>query len=247
MISFFNRKKYLVDLLEGFTDIHNHILPGIDDGAQTVDVSIELIKGFSEFGVNSFIMTPHIMYNYYDNTPATICEAKKVLEDELLKRKMETVQFTAAAEHMIDSNFESILTEKTTMLLGKEHLLIEMSYLQPPINFDEAIIAITHNRLFPVLAHPERYNFLLNRTHRYTELKEQGILFQLNMLSLSEYYGKEVAKIASKLLEEGMIDFIGSDVHNLNHLNTLKTITLSKKTVSLIQPIIEKTINTFSV
>lgn len=245
MISFFSRKKYLVDLLEGFTDIHNHILPGIDDGAKSVEDSIELIKGFSDFGVDSFIMTPHIMHNYYDNTPSTIQDAQRLLQDELVKRKINITHIASAAEHMIDSNFESILAQKYTMPLGKEHLLVEMSYLQPPINFDEAIIAITQNRLFPVLAHPERYNFLLNRTHRYAELKEQGILFQLNMLSLSEYYGKEVGKIALKLLEEGMIDFIGSDVHNLNHLNSLKKITLSKKVAELVQPIIEKTTETF--
>lgn len=246
MISFFSRKKYLIDLLGGFIDIHNHILPGIDDGAQTVENSIELIKGFSEFGVRSFIMTPHIMHNYYDNTPTTIFNAQKLLQNEVVKREMSSVVLASAAEHMIDSNFESILEEKGTMTLGTEHLLVEMSYLQPPINFDEAIIAITQNRLFPVLAHPERYNFLLNRTHKYAEFKEQGILFQLNMLSLSDYYGKEVGKIALKLLEEGMINFIGSDVHNMNHLNSLKKIILSKKTLNLVQPIIERTIETFS-
>ena len=247
MISFFSRKKYLVDLLEGFTDIHNHILPGIDDGAQTVENSIELIKGFSDFGVSSFIMTPHIMYNYYDNSPDTIRDAQQLLQNELIEKKMGAIQLDSAAEHMIDSNSGNILSENGTMPLNKEHILIEMSYLQPPINFDEAIVAITHKRLFPVLAHPERYNFLLNRTHKYAEFKEQSILFQLNMLSLSDYYGKEVAKTALKLLEEGMIDFIGSDVHNINHLNSLKKITLSKKTTNLVQPIIEKTIETFAV
>lgn len=246
MVSFFSRKKYLVDLLDGFTDIHNHILPGIDDGAQTVENSIELIRGFSDFGVSNFIMTPHIMHNYHDNTPLTILDAEKLLRNELVKNEISSVTLSSAAEHMIDSNFESILEEKGTMPLGEEHLLIEMSYLQPPINFDESINAITHNRLFPVLAHPERYNFLLTRLHKYTEFKEQGILFQLNMLSLSDYYGKEVAKIAVKLLEEGMIDFIGSDVHNTNHLNALKNISLSKKIMNLIQPIIENTKNTFT-
>ena len=245
MINFFSRKKHLVDLLEGFTDIHNHILPGIDDGAKTVEDSIELIRQFSEFGVNKFIMTPHIMHNYYDNTPDTINNAQKLLQSELVKKEMHAVKFASAAEHMIDSNFESILEEKRTMPLGPDHILIEMSYLQPPINFDEAITAVTHHRFFPVLAHPERYNFLLNRTHRYAELKEQGILFQLNMLSLSDYYGKEVSKVAYKLLEGGMIDFIGSDVHNLNHLNALKNIALSKKAVQLVLPIIEKTKETF--
>ena len=245
MVSFFSRKKYLIDLLEGFVDMHNHILPGIDDGAKTVDDSIQLIKGFSEFGVTNFIATPHIMHNYYDNTQETIQNSLSVLKEELLKNGLNDVDITAAAEHMIDSNFETILEEKQVMPMQKDHLLIEMSYLQRPINFDESIIAIAHNRFFPILAHPERYNFLHGRTRKYSEFKQQGIYFQLNMLSLSEFYNKEVQKIAFKLLEDGMIDFIGSDVHNLEQLNSLKKLTINKKTKELLLPIIENTVERF--
>ena len=162
------------------------------------------------------------MHNYHDNTPKTILAALDLLKTELIKNGLTNVCIDASAEHMIDDNFETILGQKEVMLLKQDHLLIEMSYLQRPINFDEAIIAIARNRIFPVLAHPERYNFLHGRTRKYGEFKQQGILFQLNMLSLSEFYSKDVQKIALKLLEEGMIDFIGSDVHNLNQLNALK-------------------------
>lgn len=245
MVSFFRRKQYLIDHLEGFIDMHNHILPGIDDGAQTVEESIQLIKEFSEFGVCNFIATPHIMYNYYDNTPETIQKALSNLQEELKKSNMNDVVINAAAEHMIDSNFETILTEKQVMPMQKDHLLIEMSYLQRPINFDESIVAIAHNRFFPILAHPERYNFLHGKIKKYGKFKQQGIYFQLNMLSLSEFYNKEVQKVAFKLLEEGMIDFIGSDVHNLDQLNALKKITLNKKTKAMLLPIIENTIYRF--
>lgn len=245
MISFFSRRKYLVDYLEGFIDIHNHILPGIDDGSKTTENSIEIIQGFKELGVVDFIATPHIMHNYYENTPKIIENSLKTLQDELLKNEMPSINIKAAAEHMIDSNFEVILESNNVMPLTKEHLLIEMSYLQPPINFDKAIVAISQQRLFPVLAHPERYNFLHPRAYKYKEFKNQGILFQLNMLSLGGHYGKEITKIAIKLLEQGMIDFIGSDVHNITHLNAIKNTTLSKKMVHLVQPVIEKTIEAF--
>ena len=231
MVSFFSKKKYLTDLLEGFIDVHNHILPGIDDGAQTPSDSIAIIKGFSEFGVSDFIATPHIMHNYHDNTPETIGNSLKVLRSELIKNNMNEVSIAASAEHMIDDNFETILEKKEVMPLHEEDLLIEMSYLQRPINFDESVIAITQNRFFPVLAHPERYHFLHGRPRKYAEFKQQGILFQLNMLSLSEFYGKEVQKVALRLLEEDKIDFIGSDVHNMNQLNSLKELTISKKTM----------------
>lgn len=246
MVSFFSKKKYLIDLLEGFIDMHNHILPGIDDGAQTVDESLKLITGFSEFGVKDFIATPHIMHNYYNNTSVSINESLQVLKAELAKNGMNDVSIEASAEHMIDDNFETILINKEVMPLREEHLLIEMSYLQPPLNFDESVIAITSNRFFPILAHPERYNFLHGKTRRYSEFKQQGIYFQLNMLSLSEFYGKEVKKIALKLLNEEMIDFIGSDVHNMNQLDSLKELTISKKTQELLIPIIENTIHRFT-
>ncbi len=245
MVRFFSKKIFLVDLLEGFVDIHNHILPGIDDGAKTVDDSIEILKGFSEFGVHNFIATPHIMHNYYDNTPATIAKSLNQLRTALSKNKLNTISVDASAEHMIDDNFEAILANKSIMPLRKDHLLIEMSYLQRPINFDEAIVSIAHNRYFPVLAHPERYNFLHARNQKYGEFKKQGILFQLNMLSLGEFYGKDVQKMAFRLLDEDMIDFLGSDVHNISQLNALKQITIPKKKKPIIEAIIEGTVLRF--
>jgi tyrosine-protein phosphatase YwqE len=244
MVSFF-RKRYLVDLFEEFVDIHNHILPGIDDGAQTVEDSIALIKGFGEFGVSNFIATPHIMHNYYSNTPESIADSLALLNNELRKNDLKDVTISASAEHMIDSNFETILDRGEIMPMRNENLLVEMSYLQRPINFDEAIRAVANNRFFPILAHPERYNFLHNNLRKYTEYKQQGILFQLNALSLGDFYGKEVSKITFKLIEEGLIDFIASDVHNLDQLNALKSLTVSKKTKEFLLPIIENTIERF--
>ena len=245
MFSFFTKKTYLVDLLEGFTDIHNHILPGIDDGAKTVEDSKSLLKSFAEFGVKNFIATPHIMHNYHDNNPVTINTSLDHLKNELIRDGIDDINIEASAEHMIDDNFEAILSKKQVLPLGEHHLLVEMSYLQPPINFDTAIEAVVRNRFFPVLAHPERYSFLHSRMRRYSEFKQQGIQFQLNMLSLSDYYGKEVSKMGIKLLEEGMIDFIGSDVHNMNQMTALKKVTLSKKLVEFIEPIIDRTIYSF--
>jgi len=245
MISFFSKNTYLVDMLDGFIDIHNHLLPGIDDGAQSVEESINLIKGLAEFGIQNFIATPHIMYNYHDNDSKTIGNALILLQNRLSALQMNAIEFSAGAEHMIDSNFEKILENDLIMPLGKNHLLVEMSYLQPPLNFDEAIKAVTSKWLFPVLAHPERYGFLHNRFKKYDQFKTQNILFQLNLLSLGGYYGQEVNKMGIKLLEKGMIDFIGSDVHNIAQLNELKKVVLSKKILKLIKPIIENTIETF--
>jgi tyrosine-protein phosphatase YwqE len=245
MFHFFHKKKFLVDSLENFIDIHNHILPGIDDGAKTVEDSIELIKGFSDIGVKKFIATPHIMHNYYPNDYDTINTAHKKVQDYLLKEGMKDVSLDMSAEHMIDANFDYLLEKEKVMPLRNRYLLIEMSYLQPPINFDEAIQNIASHRYFPILAHPERYSFLHLNSSKFQKYKKSGILFQMNLLSLGQFYGKDVQKKAHKLLESGLIDYVASDVHNLQQLQSIKELQLSGKLLKLLYPLIENTISDF--
>lgn len=226
-------------------DIHNHILPGIDDGAKDTEESIALIRGFAEFGVSNFISTPHIMHNFYDNTSKTIFKSLEELKAALLAEKIKNVSIEAAAEHMIDDNFEHLLESDAIMRIRKEYLLIEMSFLQPPIHFDEAIDGIFNKGLFPILAHPERYNFIRSQSNKYSQFKKRGILFQLNLLSLGDYYDPETRKKAIKLIEEGFIDFIASDAHSIKHLEALKNISLSKKRINQVIPLINNTIEEF--
>ncbi len=245
MFEFFGRKKFLVDYLDKFVDIHNHILPGIDDGAKNTDDSIALIRGFEQFGVSNFVATPHIMHNFYDNTPETILKALENLKGALLSENIKDVSIEASAEHMIDDNFELLLDQERVMPMRKDFLLMEMSFLQPPINFNQAIIRAVEKGFYPVLAHPERYNFIRARSGKYEEYKKQGLHFQLNLLSLGDYYDSETQKKASKLLEDGYIDFLASDVHNQKHLYALKNITLSNRLLKQILPLINNTISTF--
>ncbi len=245
MFSIFKKKKFLIDYLEGFVDIHNHVLPGIDDGAKSVEEAVLLIKTFREFGVNSFIATPHIMDNYYPNTPETINKAFLLLKDGLLKENITDVTLEVSAEHMIDSNFDSILEKQSIMPLKERYLLVEMSYLQPSINFKSATESITNAQYFPILAHPERYVYLHNRLKKHQKNKNKGILFQLNLLSIGGYYGKDVQQNAIKLLDNNLIDFVATDIHNINQLNELKELQLPIKTIEKLQPIIVNTIGAF--
>jgi tyrosine-protein phosphatase YwqE len=245
MFEFFSKRKFLVDYLENFVDVHNHILPGIDDGAKSPEESIALIRGFGEFGVTNFVATPHIMNSIYPNTPETINASLDKLRDTLLDNGLREVSVDAAAEHMIDDIFEAMLEKGEVMPLRKEHILVEMSFLQAPINFDQAIGKITSKWLFPVLAHPERYKFLHQRMNKYARFREQGILLQMNLLSLGDYYDKDVQKMALKLLDEGLISFVASDVHRLQHLEVLKETTLPDKVINQLIPVIHNTIETF--
>ncbi len=246
MISFFQKKVYLVDYLHGLVDIHNHILPGIDDGAKTVDDSLELLNGFAEFGMTKFICTPHIMHNLYDNTPKTISKSFGLLSNALVEKGITKVQIEFAAEHMIDDNFEALLEKGDVLPIGKHHLLVEMSYLQPSFNFDIAVHKIAKKNYFPVLAHPERYMYFHSKYGKYQSMKANGIQFQLNLLSLtSDSYGSDVKKIADKLLNDGFFDFVGTDVHNMRQLGLLKEVKVSKKILTQLLPIIESTIQNF--
>ena len=245
MFTFFAKKNFLVDHLGGFVDIHNHILPGIDDGAKNVEDSIEIIKELSSFGIKRFVATPHIMHDYYPNNPGTIAGALNTLRVALLERGIADIVIEAAAEHMIDSNFESILERKEVMPLKHDYLLIEMSYLQPSINFEESVKKINSNGFFAILAHPERYIYLQKMTKNYNEYKKKGIRFQLNLLSLGEYYGKEVQQTTFKLLNEGLIDYLASDIHNLTQAQTLKEMKISDKILNKLLPTIEATIYDF--
>ncbi|WP_419211095.1 tyrosine-protein phosphatase [Maribacter sp. X9] len=245
MFSFFTKKHFLIDDLDGFIDIHNHILPGIDDGAKSVEDAIELIKCFGEFGVKDFICTPHIMENYYPNNPNTITKSLALLQNGLKMSNLDHINIQAAAEHMIDSGFEKLVDENNIMPLSKSYILIEMSYLQASINFNNAIDKIKEKGLFPIFAHPERYSYFHYSLGEYKKLKNKGLLFQLNLLSLGDYYGSDVQKIAKSLLNNNLIDFAASDVHKLSQLENLKKISLDTKTIKNLKPILEKTIYNF--
>ncbi len=241
MFDFFVKKKFLVDYLDGFTDIHNHILPGIDDGAKNVEESLSLIKGMGDIGISNFICTPHIMENYYPNNHETIQNALSLVQNELKNNNLSHVRIKAAAEHMIDSGFELLVDSNGLMPISDQYILVEMSYLQASLNFEESIKKLRDKGLFPIFAHPERYAYLRYDRGDYTRMKDLGMLFQLNLLSLSGYYGKDVHKKALALLDDNLIDFLGSDIHNENHLKHLTNIQISTKVLDKVIPLIART------
>lgn len=221
MIHFFKQKPYLRDLIpDNYIDIHSHLLPGIDDGAVTIKDTENLIKGLQEIGFNKFITTPHIMSDVWKNTSGGINEKLSATIQELQVPGMNN-RFKAAAEYMMDAEFRDLFKKERLLTLKENFVLVEMSYLSPPIQLYEIVYELQTNGYQPVLAHPERYNFYHNSINEYKKLKKVGCLFQLNMLSATGYYGEHVAKISNSLLKEGLIDFTGSDVHHTRHLEAM--------------------------
>ncbi|WP_369013607.1 tyrosine-protein phosphatase [Flavobacterium anhuiense] len=218
MLSFLKSKPALKELLDSsFVDIHSHILPGIDDGAKNMTKSIELVSALQKLGVSQMVTTPHINHYVWNNSPEIIQskfkETQKTLEENKIKMLIQ-----AAAEYFIDSWFENHFKEEKLLTLKDNYVLVEMSYLNAPLNIYKTIFEIQVAGYIPVLAHPERYVFYHNRLSEYEKLKNAGCVFQLNLLSTVEYYGSQIAKTADDLLAKGMYNFCGTDVHHKKHI-----------------------------
>jgi tyrosine-protein phosphatase YwqE len=235
MLNFFNRKK-IDPVYPGFSwlaqDIHSHILPGIDDGSPDVDTSLLLLRSLSDAGITKFICTPHVIGDMYRNTPETINNALDKLKKACRESGMQT-QISAAAEYMLDDYFMELLRKKEPLLtLKKNYILTELSYSASPDNLEQMSFEILTNNYQPLMAHPERYSYYHKNYEAYTRLKELGFMLQVNLLSLTGYYGKHVAKAAKFILENNLADFVGTDLHHVNHLKVLtdvKSVALFEK------------------
>ncbi len=238
-MNIFKRKTLLKDLLVGATDIHNHVLPGIDDGAQDLEQSISLLTKYEEIGFKRVIGTPHTMSDYYPNTADTINNACDKLK-EALKNSNINIELTCSSEYMIDYDFEEKTDKPSELIpLADNHILVEMSYLRSSDNFDKTIYKLQLNGYTPVLAHPERYGYYHDSYEAFPIMKSKGVKLQLNALSLSDYYGDKINKTAIRLLQDGMYDYFGTDTHKLRHLNHLEKIKIKNKHAETLKQIID--------
>lgn len=206
------------------TDMHSHILPGIDDGAQTMADSLELIESMYQHGYRKMVATPHSSEDIYPNSHATILEKRDEVR-KVLAEKGIAMEIEAAAEYMIDERFVNMVERGEKMLaIHDNRVLVEMSYLLESPYLHNGLFALQTHGYQPILAHPERYNFYHNHLDKYDELKEKGCLFQLNLIAFSGYYGKNVKKVATYLFQKGMYDYCGSDIHHPRHTHALHSV-----------------------
>jgi protein-tyrosine phosphatase len=200
-------------------DMHSHVLPGIDDGAQNPEESIVLIKKMMELGIKKIIATPHIMADYYKNTAETIGNALAILKAELVKQHID-IEIEAAAEHYFDETFEARVNNRKLMTMGDNYALFEFSFINQPPNLVEIIQRMKDLGYKPILAHPERYSYM--DIEQLRNIRSWGCDLQLNTISLTGYYGKDTKKMAESLVDNEMVDFISSDMHHLRHAQAFK-------------------------
>lgn len=204
------------------TDVHSHLLPGLDDGAKNMEESIQMIRMFKELGYKKIITTPHIMSDNYKNTPEIILKALENLQQTLLKHHID-IEVQAAAEYYMDDAFFKMVKEKSLLTFGDNYVLFELPFFTEPVNLKEILFEMQLAGYKPVLAHPERYGYWHHRFEQYQSFHEQGILLQLNLLSLTGHYANEVRKVAEKLLNEEIISLLGTDCHRIEQLYMLNS------------------------
>ena len=202
-------------------DMHSHLIPGIDDGAKTIEDSLQLIRELHAMGYRKLITSPHIMSDYFRNTPEIILSGLELVK-EAVKNEGIDVEMGAAAEYYIDDGFLSKLENEKLLTFGDNHLLFEISYINCPDNISDIIFRMQVHGYKPVMAHPERYPFWYGNFNQYQVLRDQGVLMQMNINSLSGYYGFEAKKTAEKFIEHNMVDLIGTDCHHMKHIEGLK-------------------------
>lgn len=221
MWTIFNRSRQYPDLGWMQIDMHSHLLPGIDDGCESVEQSVALLRRLEQLGLRKFYFTPHILQDMYPNTAETIGNAFDSLRQE---EGVEQLMGGYAAEYMVDSAFDQQLSQhpKGLLCLPGDHVLIEMSYLEESRQIEKTVFDLQMEGYIPILAHPERYLFYQRDPKKIERFQDIGCLLQLNLLSLMGYYGSNERKVAKYLLKEGMINLVGTDVHHERHVRAME-------------------------
>lgn len=221
MFGIFGRGKETASLGQVRVDMHSHLLPGIDDGVKDMEESLQSIKLLHEAGYTHLITTPHIMSDYFPNTPETILKGLENVR-EAVKKEGIPVKIDAAAEYYLDYPFFENFDNTSHLAINKKFLLFELSFLNPPEILNEIIFKIQTAGYIPVLAHPERYSYWFRNFDQFYKLKDRGVWLQLNINSFADEYGRPTRKLAEKMIKADLIDLIGSDFHRPEHIESLQ-------------------------
>lgn len=196
--------------LEGMTDIHCHLVPAVDDGSRSLDETRQLIEAMRSIGIQRIITTPHIYRRYPHNDSSTLQQELERLLPDLSDLG---VPLMLGAEYMLDEGFEAHLAKPLLTLGTSKYLLVETSFVGAPLDLFRLIQQVISAGAIPMLAHPERYLYMNDRT--YDQLRGAGCAFQLNLFSLTGMYGEQVQRRAQQLLERGVYSFVGTDTHRI--------------------------------
>lgn len=222
-------------------ELHCHIIPGVDDGSPELDFSLDYLKNLNEMGVEKVIFTPHHTEPNFMNTPQKIAPIFRSVKEGLAMQNIPIECEDFSFEYRLDESFLHMMDagkfgDPSCQLrpLKDRYLLIENSFAQPLMNLDDVIFKLQDMGWFLIMAHPERYHYYTRRGLKsYEHLQDLGVEFQCNILSFSGYYGESTQKMAYKLLDEGMVNFLGSDLHNMHHVQLIRKFLQTKEYAEL--------------
>lgn len=204
------------------TDIHCHIVPGVDDGSPDAETSGLLLERMAAMGFKRVFASPHVTQDTFENTPETLSGPMKELEQEIAKRGID-IELHRHAEYRLDEFFLKQKKAGNLTPMPGDIILVENSFSQEPYELDNVLFDLKMEGYSPVLAHPERYMYYSQvNPDRYRDLHDSGVMFQINLLSLAGRYGRTVRATALELLEEGMVDFLGTDIHRESHVKLIE-------------------------
>lgn len=231
LLDFLRGKPEEVDVLDLSwleVDMHSHLIPGIDDGSKSMEESLELIQRLSSYGLRKIITTPHIMSEYYKNTPEIITMGLEDLR-KAVKAEGISIEIEAAAEYYMDEILlEKIKDGEKLLTFGGNYILVETGFINKPQMLLETMFQLEMSGYKPIFAHPERYQYLIGDKSLLEDLVDRKILFQINLLSLTGFYSKPVKDFAESLLERDLVRFFGTDCHNVRYLDMLETLPKQK-------------------
>lgn len=210
----------LHDLSALSVDFHSHLIPGIDDGVKTIEEAVEVIEQLIQLGFKKIITTPHVVTDGYNNSNETILRGRDMVREALLQKNI-AIPFEASAEYYIDETLLPKIKAKSLLPLFKNYVLVELSYVHPPLSLTTYIYELKTSGYQVILAHPERYPFYYRKDiSAFEEIHDLGIYFQLNLGSLCGVYGKSAKQAAEMLVDADLIDFVATDIHNTKLIPT---------------------------
>jgi tyrosine-protein phosphatase YwqE len=221
MFSFFRRSPARSAFEKLRVDMHSHLIPGIDDGSPDIQTSLSLIQGLQSLGYEKIITTPHILSDLYPNDSFAIKNGFNALRAAMTDAKLH-IELEVAAEYFVDRHFDNLIETNDILSFGQARfVLIEMSFVSISPNLEDVIFALITRGYQPILAHPERYTYLVNQKSTFGRLTSLGCLMQVNILSLLGYYGKVVQNWAFFLIKADLVSFLGTDLHHKHHMDLL--------------------------
>ena len=193
-------------------DIHSHILNNVDDGSDSLEDTLNILRKAEKAGFSDIILTPHYIENYYDNTKDFINKKINELKQSLYREEI-IVNLHQGNEIMLTDNTPKLLQEwKIVSLANSRYVLFELPFSNRMLNFENIIFELKEIGAIPVLAHPERYLYIQENPDELLEMLNLGILLQSNYGSFMGLYGKKAKTTAELLLKNKLIHFLGSDM-----------------------------------